>query len=195
MGYRTDAKRAPAAAQADLILLAADGALHAVPADRLACVEQESVDRSRRLASVDWTPAPDTLLSDDPAVVDRCVDRGAWAAAAQAVGVAQRLLDLTVSYVADREQFGRPVGANQAVKHHCADVAIALEFARPLVHLAAWSLAAGESPEEGGSVAVDASMAKAAYSDTQDWACRSALQSHGAIPYTIEYDLQQSLKH
>ena len=184
----------PAATRADLILLAADGALHAVPADRLACVEQESVDRSRRLASVDWTPAPDTLLSDDPAVVDRCVDRGAWAAAAQAVGVAQRLLDLTVAYVADREQFGRPVGANQAVKHHCAEVAIALEFARPLVHLAAWSLAAGESPEEGGSVAVDASMAKAAASDAVDRACRSALQCHGAIGYTIEYDLQLWLK-
>ena len=72
--------------------------------------------------------------------------------------------------------------------------AIALEFARPLVHLAAWSLAAGESPEEGGSVAVDASMAKAAASDAVDRACRSALQCHGAIGYTIEYDLQLWLK-
>ena len=117
----------------------------------------------------------------------------------------QRLLDLTVEYVSEREQFGRPVGANQAVKHHCSNVAIALEFARPLVHVAAWTLATGRLPE--GTVppapdprsaplaaSVAASMAKAAVSDALDLACRSALQCHGAIGYTIEYDLQLWLK-
>jgi len=183
-----------AAGRADLSLLGADGALHAVPADRMACTGQESVDSSRRLARVDWTPSADTLLSDDPAVVDGWLDRGAWAAAAQAVGVAQRLLDMTVAYVADREQFGHAVGANQAVKHHCANVAIDLEFARPMVQVAAWSLACGESPTDGGSVSIDVSMAKSLASDALDRACRIALQCHGAIGYTIEYDLQLWLK-
>ena len=183
-----------AAGRADLSLLGVDGALHAVPAEQMTCTGQPSVDASRRLARVEWTPSDDTFLSDDPAVLEEWLDRGAWAAAAQAVGVAQRLLDMTVAYVVDREQFGRPVGANQAVKHHCANVAIDLEFARPMVQVAAWSLAAGGSPTDGGSVSMDVSMAKSLASDAVDRACRVALQCHGAIGYTIEYDLQLWLK-
>ena len=183
-----------AASRADLMLLGVDGALHAVSADLVTCTAQQSVDASRRLARVAWTPSDETLLSDDPAVLEEWLDRGAWAAAAQAMGVAQQLLDMTVAYVADREQFGRPVGVNQAVKHHCSNVAIDLEFARPMVHMAAWSLAAGGSPTDGGSVSMDVSMAKSLASDAVDRACRVALQCHGAIGYTIEYDLQLWLK-
>ena len=157
------------------------------------------MDRTRRLARVDWTPTPSTLVSDDPAVVDEVLDRGALAAAAQAVGVGRRLLDMTVAHVSEREQFGRPVGANQAVKHHCADVAIALEFAGPLVQVAAWAMAAGAGTgamggDEAGTVSTDVSMAKSAASDAVDLACRAALQCHGAIGYTIEHDLQLWLK-
>ena len=176
------------------MLLGVDGALHAVSADLVTYTAQQSVDASRRLARVAWTPSDETLLSDDPAVLEEWLDRGAWAAAAQAVGVAQQLLDMTVAYVADREQFGRPVGVNQAVKHHCSNVAIDLEFARPMVHVAAWSLATGVSPTDGGSVSMDVSMAKSLASDAVDRACRVALQCHGAIGYTIEYDLQLWLK-
>ncbi len=190
-----------AGASADLVLLVVDGALHAVPGDAVTATGQAGVDGSRRLATVDAATSADTLVSDDPSAVDVLLDRGAWASAAQGLGVAQRLLDLTVEYVAEREQFGRPVGVNQAVKHHCSNVAIALEFARPLVHVAAWTLATGRLPE--GTVppsadvppaSVAASMAKAAVSDALDLACRSALQCHGAIGYTIEYDLQLWLK-
>ena len=151
------------------------------------------MDHARRLSRVDWSPTADTLVSDDPSVVDEVLDRGALAAAAQAVGVGRRLLDLTVAYVAEREQFGRPVGVNQAVKHHCSNVAIALEFAAPMVHKAAWSRTNGEGPE-GGDPSIDVAMAKALASDAVDLACRSALQCHGAIGYTIEHDLQLWLK-
>jgi len=190
-----------AGATADLIVLAVDGAVHAVPHDAVAATEQPSVDGSRRLAVLDVTTSTDTLVSNAPSAVEALLDRGAWAAAAQGLGVAQRLLDLTVEYVAEREQFGRPVGVNQAVKHHCSNVAVALEFARPLVQVAAWSLATSRLPE--GTVphsadtppsSVGTSMAKAAVSDALDLACRSALQCHGAIGYTIEYDLQLWLK-
>jgi len=183
-----------AAGRADLSLLGVDGALHAVPAELMTCTEQQSVDASRRLARVEWAPSADTLVSEDPAVLGEWFDRGAWATAAQAVGVAQKLLDMTVAYVADREQFGRPVGVHQAVKHHCANVAIDLEFARPMVQMAAWSLATGGSPTDGGSVSMDVSMAKSLASDALDRACRVALQCHGAIGYTIECDLQLWLK-
>ncbi|MDP6287579.1 MAG: acyl-CoA dehydrogenase family protein, partial [Acidimicrobiales bacterium] len=140
-------------------------------------------------------------VSADPEAVSALWDRGSWAMAAQAVGVAQRLLDLTVAYVSEREQFGRPVGVNQAVKHHCSNMAIAIEFARPMVQTAAWALSTGRMPEgtvppgaTDGGPSTAASMAKALASEAVDLACRSALQCHGAIGYTIEYDLQLWLK-
>ncbi|GIS99650.1 MAG: hypothetical protein CM1200mP26_13630 [Acidimicrobiales bacterium] len=127
--------------------LALDGAVHAVPAASVSGRPVESLDGARRPTEVTVEVSDATLVSDDPTAVTALWDRGAWASAAQAVGVAQRLLDLTVAYVAEREQFGRPVGANQAVKHHCSNVAIAVEFARPIVQAAAWSLANGRAPE------------------------------------------------
>jgi alkylation response protein AidB-like acyl-CoA dehydrogenase len=179
-------------AEADLLLLQHGDALHAVPRDRATCTPQTSVDQSRRLVAVDWTPSPDTLLVDGlegRQAAEDAFDRGALAAAAQCIGVAQQLLDLTVAYVAEREQFGRPVGVHQAVKHHLADVAIALEFARPMVYVAAWSVAGGAP-----SLRREVSTAKALASDCVDRAARAALQCHGAIGYTIEYDLQLWLK-
>ena len=182
-----------AAEHADLAVLCVDGAVHAVPAADLTVEPVAGIDPNRSLAAVGWTPSPDTLVTADPSAVDEVLDRGALAAAAQAAGVGRRLLDLTVDYVAERVQFGRPVGVNQAVKHHCSNVAIALEFAEPLVHTAAWALDHGESPDEV-TVSAQVSMAKAAASDAVDLACRSALQCHGAIGYTVEHDLQLWLK-
>ncbi|HMS90567.1 MAG TPA: acyl-CoA dehydrogenase family protein [Acidimicrobiales bacterium] len=120
---------------------------------------------------------------------ERAFDRGALATAAQLVGLGRRLLDLTVGYVAERRQFGTPVGAQQAVKHHLADVAMQLRFAAPAVYGAAWSLATG-APTAGR----DVSMAKALASDAARLAVRNSLQCHGAIGYTVEYDLHLYLK-
>ena len=190
-----------AGARADLVILVVDGALHAVPAASVSGQARYSVDGSRRLTEVIVDVSADTLVSVDPEAVSALWDRGSWAAAAQAVGVAQRLLDLTVAYVSEREQFGRPVGVNQAVKHHCSNMAIAIEFARPMVQTAAWALSTGRMPEgtvppgaTDGGPSTAASMAKALASEAVDLACRSALQCHGAIGYTIEYDLQLWLK-
>ena len=81
-------------------------------------------------------------------------------------------------------QFGRPVGSFQAVKHRLADVAIALEFARPLVAGAAAALTEGRA-----TAARDTSAAKVAATDAARLAARAALQVHGAIGYTQELDL------
>ncbi|MCU1451876.1 MAG: acyl-CoA dehydrogenase domain protein [Acidimicrobiales bacterium] len=116
-------------------------------------------------------------------------DRGALGTAAQLVGLGRRMLDLTVGYVSERRQFGVPVGSQQAVKHHLADAALQLTFAAPAVYRAAWSLATG-APE----AARDASMAKAMASDAARLVGRKALQCHGAIGYTVEYDLHLYLK-
>jgi alkylation response protein AidB-like acyl-CoA dehydrogenase len=105
------------------------------------------------------------------------------AAAAQLVGLGQRMLDMTVDYVKERKQFGVPVGSFQAVKHQLADCLKELAFARPAV----WRAASTLEPR-------DVSMAKAMASDAASFTARRALQCHGAIGYTVEYDLHRFLK-
>ncbi|MFJ5777239.1 acyl-CoA dehydrogenase family protein [Streptomyces sp. NPDC093094] len=98
--------------------------------------------------------------------------------AAQALGVGEALLDRTLAHVRQRTQFGVPVGSFQAVGHRLADAKLALEFARPLVFGAALTLG------EADVAAAKASACEAAYATA-----RTALQCHGAIGYTAEYDL------
>jgi alkylation response protein AidB-like acyl-CoA dehydrogenase len=146
-----------------------------------------AVDPGRHLVQLGAWKAGATLGS--PADAAAAFDRGALAVAAQLVGLGRRLLDLTVDYVRERTQFGAPVGSQQAVKHHLADVAMHLRFAAPAVYGAAWSLATGQR-----NASRDVSMAKALASDTARLAARRALQCHGAIGYTVEYDLHLYLK-
>ncbi|MFG2962563.1 acyl-CoA dehydrogenase family protein [Streptomyces sp. NPDC048288] len=100
------------------------------------------------------------------------------ATAAQALGVGLALLDRTVAYVRQRTQFGVPIGSFQAVGHRLADAKIALEFARPLVFGAAVTMTPADV------AAAKLSACEAAYAGA-----RAALQLHGAIGYTAEYDL------
>jgi len=120
---------------------------------------------------------------------DRAFERAALGTAAQLVGLGRRMVDLTVDYVAERQQFGVPVGSFQAVKHHLADARLALEFAAPAVWRAAWSLSQGSDTAER-----DVSMAKAMAADAAHLVGRKALQCHGGIGYTVEYDLHLFLK-
>lgn len=115
--------------------------------------------------------------------------RATLGTAAQLIGLGRRMLDLTVRYVTDRHQFGVPVGSFQAVKHHLADARLALEFAAPTVWRAAWSLGNGAD-----TATRDVSMAKAMAGDAAHLVGRKALQCHGGIGYTVEYDLHLYLK-
>jgi alkylation response protein AidB-like acyl-CoA dehydrogenase len=181
----------PCAADADWLLLRdpASGALHLVDSGAVALTPVDTVDGARRAAGVDWQPSPSTLITDDPAAVELAFDRGAWGVAAQLVGLGQRMLDTTVAYVVERQQFGVPIGSFQAVKHHLADALKELAFARPAVHRAAHSLATGAA-----TASRDVSMAKAMASDAAWFVGRQALQCHGAIGYTVEHDLHLYLK-
>jgi alkylation response protein AidB-like acyl-CoA dehydrogenase len=116
-------------------------------------------------------------------------ERAALGTAAQLIGLSHRMLDLTVAYVGERRQFGVPIGSFQAVKHHLADARLQIEFAAPAVWRAAWSLA-----ELSPTVVRDVSMAKAMASDAAHVVGRAALQCHGGIGYTVEYDLHLYLK-
>ncbi|MFD5816630.1 acyl-CoA dehydrogenase family protein [Streptomyces sp. NPDC127038] len=137
-----------------------------------------SMDRSRRFAPAE---GGGDLLAAGPQVARAALRALTWArlaTAAQALGVGLALLARTVAYVGQRTQFGVPVGSFQAVKHRLADALIALEFARPLLFGAALSM----DPAEVAAAKVTA--CEAAYATA-----RAALQLHGAIGYTAEYDL------
>jgi len=182
---------------ADLLLLAAGDALYAVPRGSAypALEAQPANDGSQRLFRATFeggAPPAATRLTQGPrarALVEAALDRGALATAAQALGVGDRLLELAVAYASQRVQFGRPIGAFQAVKHMLADVRVALEYARSHVYRAAWSVARATPGR-----AVEVSMAKLAACEAAGRAARVSLQVHGAIGYTYEQDLHVWLK-
>lgn len=182
----TAAQYANYAAQADLAILSHEGELYAVERNDYQAHEQPSVDGTRRVARVEWSLDSATHLPGASAGL--AFDRGATAAAAICVGLAQHMLDTTVEYVKEREQFGKPVGSYQAVKHHLAEVAKAVSFARPSVYAAAWAVS------QNADRAQYVSAAKSLASDAADLAAAKCLQCHGAIGYTFEHDLQLWLK-
>jgi len=184
---------APCAHDADLHLVHQDGRLVRILASRSAVHHErrplDAVDGARRLGYIEGSREHVELVTDDPDAIELAFDRGALGTAAVLVGLGQAMVDLTVGYVTERHQFGKPIGSFQAVKHHLADAALALEFARPAVWRAAWSVAHGEPTR-----ARDVSMAKAMASDAAELVGRKALQCHGAIGYTVEADLHLYLK-
>ena len=110
--------------------------------------------------------------------------RGALMSAALLIGLAQKMIDLSSVYVVDRTQFGKPIGSFQAVKHMLADVAVAIEFARPAVYRAAYSLS-----ENNPKLALHCAHAKYMCSQAAELACKNSIQAHGAMGYTWEMDL------
>jgi alkylation response protein AidB-like acyl-CoA dehydrogenase len=194
----------PDAAGADRVLVVAEDAATGAAvlvdvgpdatASGLEVRETPVVDPTRSLATVvaEATPVDPARcwpLSGDPALVSA---RGALAVALDSIGVAQAALDATVAYVADRRQFGRPVGSFQAVKHACADMAVELTISRRLVTDAVGALV--EASADMSEVLVAASMAKAHAAETAVAATGSALQLHGGIGYTWEHGLHAFVK-
>jgi alkylation response protein AidB-like acyl-CoA dehydrogenase len=177
---------------ADLLLLPHGAEVHAVPRAQVTLTALTSIDASRRLTQVSWQPGPDTLVADaaaGQALWDETLERGALNASGQLLGLAQRMLDLAVDYAAQRKQFGKPIGAFQAVKHHLADVVTKIEFAKPVLYRAVAALANGDSNR-----ALRVAHAKLACADAAWTAARKAIQVHGAMGYTWEVDLQMFMK-
>jgi alkylation response protein AidB-like acyl-CoA dehydrogenase len=166
--YATDADAA------DLVLLA-EGETAGV--GRAGVRVYPSFDRTRRLFEVSAVGA----LTASPAT-GRAMDLGALVCAAQLLGAGRALLEAAVTHARTRQQFGGPIGRFQAVQQRLADVAVALEFARPLLHAAAVTLAAR-----------DVSAAKVACTEAAHRAARTALQVHGAIGYAEEHGLARYL--
>jgi alkylation response protein AidB-like acyl-CoA dehydrogenase len=190
-------------AVADLLIVAArapgsrgdDGVgLFLVPGDApgLARRELPTMDRTRRQAEIalDGVRLPaDARLGGDAAgaraaeLLRATLDRAAIALAAEQVGVAQRCLDLSVAYAKERVQFGRPIGSFQAIKHKCANMLLRVESARSAAYYAACVVAEG-APELSRA----ASLAKAYGSETCFACAGEAIQIHGGVGFTWEYD-------
>lgn len=178
---------------ADLMLLWHNDEIHAITPDQATRISlNPSIDESRRLYKVDWTPMAETRVCDASIGADiwaSAINHASFAAAAQLLGLAQCMLDLSVDYTAQRKQFGKPIGSFQAVKHHLADVAVKIEFAGPVLHRAAYAL-----QNQHARVAAFVSHAKIAAGDAARLAARHGIQSHGAMGYTWEADLQMYMK-
>src|SRR5437667_284853 len=156
----------------------------ALAARGLGVTPLSGTDRTRRVAAVELEAVPATRIAAGRAAIDRARDAGLVLLAADAWGGARRCLDMTVKYALTREQFGQPIGAFQAVKHQLADLAADLEPA-----LSLWWYAAHAYDYIPERAARHAALAKAHLTDLYDRATRVAIELHGGIGFTWEYDL------
>ena len=111
------------------------------------------------------------------------------AMAAEAVGVAQRVLELGIEHATTRQQFGKPIGTYQAVAHQLADTYTDVELARSLAYWAAWCVA-----EEDEQAPVAAAAAKAFAVEAAVAACERSIQVHGGTGFTWEHPLHRFYK-
>jgi len=183
------------AASADFFLVAgADGRRHIVErdVDGVTVTPEKSIDLTRRLCSVRFDGVrvgPESTLDGGQPEYLPVLHRACVAIAAESTGIAQRTMEMAVEYAKDRRQFGRPIGAYQAVSHRCAQMLLETENSRSAVYGAAW--AADAEPD---SLPLAASMAKAYASDAGWRVPDASIQVHGGIGFTWEHDLHFFLK-
>lgn len=177
--------------------------LFVVPASAagLTRMRLHTMDQTRRLAAVrlDGVRVPEPALLGAPgagrAYLAAILDLGAIALGAEQLGGAQACLDMAVGYAKVREQFGRPIGSFQAIKHKCADMMVLVESARSAVYYAAWAAdaarAAGSAagaPGEAAELAMLAPAVKAYCSDAYVSCAAENIQIHGGVGFTWEHD-------
>ncbi|MET9525688.1 acyl-CoA dehydrogenase family protein [Streptomyces coeruleorubidus] len=152
-------------------------------------VRQTALDATRAQARLQLRHVEAELLGhggdDVLAALARLGDTAAACLAAEAVGAAGRVLERTVEYVGQREQFGRPIGSFQAVKHRLADVYVQVQAARSAAYYAAWATTQGE--RVGGLALAQALQALRG-------AAAEGIQSHGGIGVTWEHDVHLYFK-
>jgi alkylation response protein AidB-like acyl-CoA dehydrogenase len=144
-----------------------------------------TLDTTRKLARVELAATPARRISsgDPSAGLERALARTLAALAAEQVGGAQRCLELSVDYAKTRLQFGRPIGSYQAIKHKCADMLVAVEFAKSAAYAAAFAAA----EDDDASLLEAASLAKATCSETYFHAAADTIQIHGGMGFTWEH--------
>jgi len=175
-------------ASADVLVVPAGDELVAVDLTAIDRKPEPAMDRTRQLAWVGMDEAPAVSVGDASAVAAH-LDRGAVFHSAELLGAAGAVMDIAVDYAGQREQFGQPIGAFQAVKHRCADMLVDVEGMRSTAYHAAWSIGSGDP-----DASVAAAVAKIWCSDAGLRVAESALQVHGGIGFTWESDVHLYLK-
>lgn len=146
-------------------------------------IGQPSLDPTRPVATVDLTAAPSRFLGADRRAIGRVVDVVRTLLANEALGASEAVLEMAVEYAKQRVQFNRPIGSFQAIKHKCADMAIAIDRAQATVMYA--SMCADEDNDEFPRIAV---MAKSQASECLTLCASQNIQVHGGIGFTWEAD-------
>ena len=177
---------APSARAADLFLIVdRAGGIRLVPAAEATIEPVKAADRTRPMSRVTIADdAGEILFTASDPMTARLADAALVLVAADALGGAQKVTDMSVAYAREREQFGQPIGRFQALKHQLAHMALDVEPARALVWYAAyaWDAQLPDAPRA-------AAMAKAHLCDVYVRATRAAVAAHGGIGYTWEYGL------
>ncbi|WP_225008854.1 acyl-CoA dehydrogenase family protein [Novosphingobium percolationis] len=187
-------------AQADLFAVVAQSdsgpAVYLVPADAagVSVRAHEDIDPTCAHAAVTFAGV---ALGDDALVgpaapartVARLFDAGAGMMACLLTGIAGRMLDTAVEYARTREQFGQAIGSFQAIKHRCADMAVAVEAARSATYYGVWTLSEN-APDRARAV----SMAKAYAGEVARHVCNETIQVHGGMGFTWELGIHRFLR-
>lgn len=173
---------------ADLLVvpaLTADGcvALFAVQSNAagLVVTQHDSMDRTAPVAKIELSSAPARLVGSDPAAIERVVNVVRTLLANEALGAAEAVLAMAVDYAKQRVQFNRAIGSFQAIKHKCADMAIAIDAVQATVMYA--SMSADQGTADFAEAAI---MAKAQASDCLTLCASQNIQVHGGIGFTWE---------
>ena len=193
----------PNAAGADLIMVAA----RIGPAQELGIVllephrqgvalsEHATLDPACRFCALtlnNVAVCPEDILggaSPHPASLACLLDVSSAVAATQMIGIASKVLDISVAYAAQRIQFGKPIGSFQAIKHKCADMAVAIDAGRSAAYYCAWAIA-----EDASDRARAVSIAKSFCGDTARLVCNEGIQIHGGMGFTWELGLHWYLR-
>ncbi|MDQ1426945.1 MAG: hypothetical protein QOK39_421 [Acidimicrobiaceae bacterium] len=179
-GYTADVLLVVGRGEAGITLFAVDGA-----ARGLQRAVMPTMDQTRKQARLTFSAVPARLVGvagKGWPIVARALDLAAIGLAAEQVGGAQRVLEMSVEYAKVRVQFGRPIGSFQAIKHKCADMLLAVESAKSAAYYAAWAAA-----EDNDEVPVMASLAKAYCSEAYFHAAAENIQIHGGIGFTWDH--------
>jgi len=155
-------------------------------------VPHSTMDRTRRLGDLVLAATPATLLvspGQAKPVLEQVRLRALAALAGEAVGVAERCLEIAAEYTKTRQQFGRVIGTYQGVSHRIADIFVALQLARSLAYWAAWAVSVGaaEAP-------LACAAAKSAAGEAAVFAAENAIQAMGGIGFTWDHPLHRYYK-
>jgi alkylation response protein AidB-like acyl-CoA dehydrogenase len=179
-------------AVADLILVVAETgsglSLFGVERDApgLTVAPLSTLDLTRKQAQLQFVDTPARLIGSEGGALEpltRALELASAVLAAEAVGGAEKVLELSVEYAKNRIQYGRPIGSYQAIKHKCADMLVAVETAKSASYYARW--AAATSSEE---LPVASSLAKAYCTEAYLRCAAQNIQIHGGIGFTWEHD-------